>query len=230
MKKKMCFLLLVMVLAGTVVSEDKSEVLHNYTDTLSYVLGRDVGSQLQEFGRDFNIDLFTMAVTQVLTGKESLLESKQRDSVRQVFAEQIKELEEKELETISERLREESVIYMSQNRRRRGVRATASGLQYIVLSHSEGKQPGPQDTVRAIYIGMLTDKTVIDRSLPDLAYIIDLDKTIPGLSEGIQMMSPGSSYRFFIPPDLAYGSNGIPPEVPPYSVIIFEVELVEILD
>ena len=76
---------------------------------------------------------------------------------------------------------------------------------------------------------MLLDSTIIDSTTDSNPAVLDLQKTIPGISEGIQMMNVGSSYRFFLPPDLAYGSTGAPPDIPPNATLIFDVTLLKIL-
>jgi len=125
--------------------------------------------------------------------------------------------------------REDGEAYMAENAARSGVMTTASGLQYEVVKQGSGAKPGPYDAVRVHYEGTLIDGTVFDssyeRSQPTE---FALDAVIPGWTEGLQLMNEGSTYRFVIPSDLAYGPNGSGP-IPPSATLIFTVELLAIL-
>ena len=123
----------------------------------------------------------------------------------------------------------DSAIFLEENERRPEVMTTASGLQYEIISSGYGNSPGPGDYVRVHYDGMLLDGSVFDSSHWYGEPIeFNLDWVIPGWSEGLQLMNVGSSYRLYIPYDLAYGAEGGGP-IPPYSTLIFDVELLEII-
>lgn len=125
--------------------------------------------------------------------------------------------------------REEGEKYLAENRKKPGIIITDSGLQYEVITQGTGPRPNPDDMIHVHYEGTLIDGTVFDSSYnrgePALFY---LDSLITGWKEGIQLMNTGSSYRFFIPSDLAYGSLGMGGMIPPNAVLIFKVELLEI--
>ena len=128
-----------------------------------------------------------------------------------------------------EKNREEGEAYLAENGRRSGVITTASGLQYEVISEGSGGSPASTDMVRVHYEGTLLDGTVFDSSY-DRGEPIEfpLDGVIPGWSEGVQLMKEGSTYRFVIPSDLAYGPGGVGP-IPPNATLIFKVELISII-
>ena len=127
-----------------------------------------------------------------------------------------------------ERNREAGEAYLAQNRMRDGVNITQSGLQFEVITQGTGPRPGPMDVVSVHYEGSLIDGTVFDSSYRlGIPAELPLNGVIPGWSEGVQLMNEGSTYRFVIPSDLAYGPPGAG-AIPPNSTLIFRVELISI--
>ena len=120
--------------------------------------------------------------------------------------------------------------FLSENAEREGVQTTASGLQYEVIAEGEGETPVLSSTVRVHYHGTLIDGTVFDSSV-ERGRPIDfpLNGVIAGWTEALQLMSPGAKYKLFIPHQLAYGDRGAGDVIKPYTTLIFEVELLEIL-
>ena len=120
--------------------------------------------------------------------------------------------------------------YLEENSQKEGVIITESGLQYELLSEGMGDKPGPEDTVRVHYEGQLVDGTVFDSSYSRGDPMeFPVNAVIPGWSEGLQLMNVGSSYRFVIPSDLGYGPWGAGQSIPPDSVLIFKVDLIDIV-
>ena len=119
--------------------------------------------------------------------------------------------------------------FLAENAKREGVKTTASGLQYEILEPSLGQKPKATDTVRVHYEGTLIDGTVFDSSYRRGESItFPLNGVIKGWTEGLQLMSIGSKYKFFIPYQLAYGERGAGASIPPYAALIFTVELLGI--
>lgn len=119
--------------------------------------------------------------------------------------------------------------FLATNGKKPGVKTTASGLQYEVLSEGKGAKPVPADTVKVDYEGKLIDGTVFDSSIQrHEPATFQLDQVIPGWTEGLQLMTVGSKYRFTIPAAQAYGEQGAGP-IPPNSVLVFEVTLLDIV-
>ncbi|MDR0655387.1 MAG: FKBP-type peptidyl-prolyl cis-trans isomerase [Treponema sp.] len=120
--------------------------------------------------------------------------------------------------------------WLEENGAKEGVTSTETGLQYQVLEEGEGDQPGPMSVVKVNYEGTLTDGTVFDSSWErGEPAEFPLEAVIPGWAEGIQTMKTGGISLFFIPSSLAYGSQGAGQVIPPYSILIFRVELLEIV-
>ncbi len=124
---------------------------------------------------------------------------------------------------------DEGEKFLAENKKRDGIQETSSGLQYEVITMGTGDKPGPQDMVKVHYTGTLIDSTKFQSSLDQgqpAEFIVN--QVIPGWQEGIQLMPVGSKFKFYIPYELAYGEQGTGP-IPPFSTLIFEVELLEIV-
>jgi FKBP-type peptidyl-prolyl cis-trans isomerase len=119
--------------------------------------------------------------------------------------------------------------FLADNKKRDGVQETTSGLQYEVITMGTGAKPSPTDVVRVHYTGTLADGTKFDSSLDrGEPAEFGVNQVIQGWQEGIQLMPAGSKFKFYIPYELGYGENGTGP-IPPYSTLVFEVELLEIV-
>jgi FKBP-type peptidyl-prolyl cis-trans isomerase len=130
---------------------------------------------------------------------------------------------------MSAKAKEEGEKFLAENAKREGVKTTASGLQYEVLEATLGQKPKATDSVRVHYEGTLIDGTVFDSSYKRGESIaFPLNGVIKGWTEGLQLMSVGSKYKFFIPYQLAYGERGAGASIPPYAALIFTVELLGI--
>jgi FKBP-type peptidyl-prolyl cis-trans isomerase len=124
---------------------------------------------------------------------------------------------------------DEGEKFLAENKKRDGVQETSSGLQYEVITMGTGDKPGPQDVVKVHYTGMLIDSTKFDSSVDrGEPAQFGVNQVITGWQEGIQLMPVGSKFKFYIPYELGYGEQGTGP-IPPYSTLLFEVELLEIV-
>lgn len=119
--------------------------------------------------------------------------------------------------------------FLAENAKKDGVLVTESGIQYVVLTAAEGEKPAATDTVKVHYKGTFLNGETFDSSYDrGEPAVFPLNRVIKGWTEGVQLMSVGSKYKFTIPSDLAYGPNGNPPRIPGNSVLEFEIELLEI--
>jgi FKBP-type peptidyl-prolyl cis-trans isomerase len=216
--------------AFSLSASTQSEILalNDYFDSLSYVLGRDIGTQLKEIGATVKLPAFNEGIRQALQGESAVLDSTSIDSIRRRFAEYIKEQMTQKEQKLASTNKEASQKFLEDNKKLEDVKTTSSGLQYKIIKKSKGVAPSATDSVVVLYKGSLIDGAIIDSTPSSQPATLDLSKTIPGLTEGIQLMPIGSKYRFFIPPELAYGSMGAPPAIPPESVLIFDIELIDI--
>jgi FKBP-type peptidyl-prolyl cis-trans isomerase len=191
----------------------------------SYAIGMTVGMDLRESGLDMDFAAFVRGfVSAMQDGEEGLIMDgmEAMELVRAAF-----DLAA-ERQTQEFRLREE--LFLAANADLEGMHSTESGLQYMVLVPGDGGTPSAESTVLVHYEGMLTDGTVFDssreRGFPET---IPLDMVIPGWAEAIQLMRVGGTCRFFIPSHLAYGPQGAGQVIPPYSTLVFTIELLDIV-
>ena len=192
-------------------------------EKLSYALGLIIGNNLKGMNIEGLITgEFTRAVEQVLNGEKLEMTEVQAQGLVQEF------LREQQ-EVAGKAAREAGENFLAENAKREGVKVTETGLQYEVLTPALGIKPTPTDTVTCHYEGRLTDGTVFDSSYRrGEPASFPLQGVIRGWTEGLQLMSIGSKFRFFIPFDLAYGAQGAGGSIPPYAALVFDVELLGI--
>ena len=120
--------------------------------------------------------------------------------------------------------------FLADNAKKEGVVVLPSGLQYQVLKEGNGKKPSSTDQVKCHYEGTLIDGTIFDSSYQrNEPATFGLNQVIAGWTEGVQLMSEGAKYRFFIPYNLAYGERGAGAQIPPFAALVFDVELLKVL-
>ena len=192
-------------------------------DKISYALGLSMGQNLMSSGvESLNYQDLAAGIEDVLTKQQPKISYQEAQQVLNQF---FQELEAK----VAGAAKAEGEKFLAENAKREGVKVTASGLQYEILEPSLGQKPKATDTVRVHYEGTLIDGTVFDSSYRRGESItFPLNGVIAGWTEGLQLMSIGSKYKFFIPYQLAYGERGAGASIPPYAALIFTVELLGI--
>lgn len=192
----------------------------------SYSIGYEIGIGMRSDAVNVDLDTVMQGMRDAVGGKEPRLS---RDEMRKLLVDlkkRVREAEMRQLQEMMVRNAEESDRFLSENGRKKGVRTTASGLQYQVLKEGRGESPGPEDTVTVHYRGTFPDGKEFDSSYAGGApRTVDADGVIKGWTEALVMMKAGSKWRIFVPPDLAYGRAGMVPKIPPNKVLVFEIEL-----
>ncbi|WP_227731810.1 peptidylprolyl isomerase [Yersinia proxima] len=193
----------------------------------SYGIGLQIGQQLQESG------LTGLLPTALLAGLCDAMEGNTPAVPVDVIHRALQEVHEKADKVRIERqqdLVKEGKKFLEDNAKRDGVTTTESGLQFSVLQAGDGPIPSRQDRVRVHYTGRLVDKTVFDSSVErGQPAEFPVSGVIPGWIEALSMMPVGSKWELYIPHNLAYGERGAGATIPPFSALVFEVELLEIL-
>lgn len=191
-----------------------------------YALGSDVGRNLKRQNFDFDTAAFLAGFEAAFTGSESKMTEEEIGTALQEFqTEMITKMAEERQKQAAEN-KETGDKFLAENKTKEGVKTTESGLQYIVEKEGEGESPAAEDIVEVHYRGTLLDGTEFDSSYKrEQPAKFPLNRVIKGWTEGVQLMKKGAKYKFFIPPELAYGEGGAGEQIGPNSTLIFEVEL-----
>ncbi len=197
----------------------------------SYYIGLSIAQNMKQEGIKVDADLLAQAIKEEMDGKPKLLPAEEMDSFMQSFMQSQNQKKQSEAGVQSNENKQKGLDFLAKNKTNPKVKTTASGLQYEVIQEGDGTtKPKASDVVEVKYTGKLLDGTVFDSTDKNggKAMDINLGAVIPGWTEGIQLMSKGAKYRFYIPSDLAYGEQGAGGAIPGGATIIFDVELVNI--
>lgn len=193
----------------------------------SYGIGLQIGQQLKESGiDDLELSALKQGLEDVLTDKQPALPLQElHDALRQVHEKAMKKRE-----LAAAEIAREGQDFLKQNLGNENVKSTESGLQYSIFKQGDGKIPTENDRVRVHYTGCLIDGTVFDSSEErGQPAEFPVNGVIKGWVEALQLMPVGSKWRLYIPHELAYGPQGAGASIPPYSALIFDVELLAII-
>ena len=198
-------------------------------DKISYALGMEFGPSLKPFENEIDIALFARGLEDSFKKKEALLTPEETEEIRKMISKQVQTYRQKEKNMLAEKNLKEGEKFLAENKKKKGVVTTESGLQYIVLHEGKGPKPKKTDQVKVHYRGMLIDGTEFDSSYKrGKSVVFSLQGIIPGWIEALQLMTVGSKHTLFVPPNLAYGDKGAGRLIGPNAVLIFEVELLGI--
>lgn len=197
----------------------------------SYMVGLDIAKSLTPIKDEIDFDTLSKAIKTSLDGGTPLMDDTQATQVRAAFMQHLQTKQMAEAQAKAKTNLAEGDAFLATNARKPDVKTTESGLQYQVIKQGEGAKPKASDTVRVHYAGTLLDGTTFDSSIERGEPVeFPLDQVVPGWQEGIQLMTVGSKYKFWIPSKLGYGEQGTPGgPIGPNAVLVFEVELIDIV-
>ena len=200
-------------------------------DKLSYALGIGIGSQLAGMGaKGLDIDDFAQAVKDVISGTPLKVNNAEAQSLVQAFFKEQEDKQRAAAAAAGKVAKAAGESFLADNAKKEGIVVLPSGLQYQVLKEGNGKKPSATDQVKCHYEGTLIDGTIFDSSYQrNEPATFGLNQVIAGWTEGVQLMSEGAKYRFFIPYNLAYGERGAGAQIPPFAALVFDVELLKVL-
>ena len=201
--------------------------LKTIVDSASYCIGQNMGSQFKGQDMDINPEILMSAFYSAYEGDTNFIIKP--ENIQNVMMEYEKKMQEKQKAAAAvkgKKNRETSAKFLASNKTKEGVQTTISGLQYKVIKQGKGAKPTLEDRVRIQYRLKLAEGKAFERGEDPV--IMGMNGIIPGMAEGLQLMSEGSTFLFWISPDLGYGDMDSP-ELPAGSLLSFEVELVEVV-
>jgi len=223
-------LLLLFVSLGACQSQTGSASLDTEDQKASYGIGIQMGGQLAPAESHIDIKAFLAGVRDGMAGNDPAVPEDELQVAVQALSEAVMAEETQRREAEAETNLTEGAAFLAENATKEGVMVTESGLQYEVITTGEGATPSPEDQVSIQYKGSLIDGTQFDSSYDrGQPATFGVTGVIPGFSEGLQLMTVGSHYRFFIPSEIGYGTNGSGQNIGPNATLIFEVEMLEII-
>ena len=199
-------------------------------DQLGYSYGYVMGRTNADTLKDLNLETFIQGLKEGSTGKASSLSDEDMAKALSQYKKQVESKQLIEFQKLAQDNQKQGQIFLTENAKKSGVITTKSGLQYQVLQAGTGKSPKANSKVKVNYEGRLLDGTVFDSSIARNHPVeFQLSQVIQGWTEGVQTMKEGGKTRFFIPANLAYGDVGSGDAIGPNSVLIFDIELLQVL-
>lgn len=212
------------LIAFPLFGQEKSPQLKDQKDKVSYSIGMQIGFNLARQKVDINPDILAAGIKDSLANKPQLT----TEQVKDIMAQFEKDMEQKQKD-LGEKNKTEGAKYLEDNKKKPGVKTTASGLEYKVEKEGTGPEPKATDMVTVNYRGTLIDGTEFDSSYKrGQPATFPVNGVIKGWTEALQLMKKGAKYQLFIPSSLAYGERAMGPDIAPNSTLIFEVELMDI--
>lgn len=204
-------------------SDPKSIKLENEDDKTFYAMGFMLGSNLQR------LNLSDKEMSALYKGLSASAKNEKAEVDMATYQQKIQGLFKERMDKAALKEKEGGKAFLDKFSKEEGVKTTASGLAYKVITEGTGATPGPEDVVEVHYHGTLQDGTVFDSSVERKQTIsFPLNRVIKGWTEGLQLMKVGGKTKFVIPADLAYGDAGAPPKIPGGATLVFEVELFKV--
>jgi FKBP-type peptidyl-prolyl cis-trans isomerase FklB len=205
-------------------------------ERVSYAIGLDMGSNFRRDSLKINLDYFVRGLVNGLNEKDSLMTKKEIDSTIAGFQEKLfKEQQAKQNKAQEDynargkKFQDTYLQFLENNKKQPGVKTTASGLQYKVIKQGTGPAPTEDDVVSVHFTAKLMDGTEFDNTYKRGNPVdLPVKAVVPGWAEALKLMKEGGKATFWIPPDLAYKAEGAPPTIPPYTVLVFDIELKEV--
>jgi FKBP-type peptidyl-prolyl cis-trans isomerase len=226
-----------MVSCGNQVKEVKS--LDNELDSVSYAVGISMSGQLKSNFSEVNKAMLSQGIRNGLDSTNMLMEAKDIKKVLSDYFQKKQQAQMKEKQAAAAKEAEVKFAenkklgedFLVDNKSKAGVKTTASGIQYIVIKEGSGEKPaGPSTKVKVHYHGTNLEGKVFDSSVDrGTPSEFGLNQVIKGWTEGVQLMNEGAKYKFFIPQELAYGAQQRGEDIKPFSTLIFEIELLEVI-
>jgi FKBP-type peptidyl-prolyl cis-trans isomerase len=207
----------------------KETDLETQKQKVSYSIGINVGADFRQQELDLNIEALFKGIEDAFLDRERMLTEEERQEAMATFQNDLMEKQAERNRVLGEKNIREGRKFLAENRKKEGIVALPSGLQYQVLRSGTGPSPKVTDTVKAHYISWLLDGTEFNNSYRQgKPAVFGLDQVIPAWAEALQLMKIGDKWKLFVPSELGYGNKGMGQIIGPHATLIFEVELLGI--
>lgn len=211
------------------MSQQKAK-LKTKQDSVSYSIGVDIGRSMKKQDLELDLNVMLGGMKDAMAGKMQLTDEQMQAVMQSFQAEMMQKMQAKREKESAENIAQ-GKKFLDENAKKEGIKTTASGLQYkVIKTNAGGKTPSDTNTVRVHYRGTLINGTEFDSSIKrGQPAEFPVNGVIRGWTEALKLMKTGEKFQLFIPGDLGYGAQGAPPSIPPHAVLIFDVELLEIV-
>ncbi len=222
-------LLALLLTTGTAFAAEQATELKSDEQKLSYAMGLDIGEYFKSMEEKFDLTALQQGINDSYNGNKPLVTEDESATIQQVFMKRQQEKNVQKMLAMAQKNRKAAEEFLKENKTKEGVIETKSGLQYKVVKKGHGAKPALNDTVKVNYKGTLLDGKEFDSSYKrNEPVTFQVGQIIPGWKEALQLMEAGSSVELYIPSDLAYGDQGVSPIIEPGSMLIFQLELLEV--
>ena len=215
------------------------KILETELDSVSYAVGLSMSGQLKSNFSVVNKSILAQGIRNGLDSTNLLIDAKDMKEVLSSYFKKKQQAQMEEQQAAASKAAEAKFgenkkageDFLEANKSKKGVQTTESGIQYIVLKEGSGEKPaGPMTKVKVHYHGTNIEGNIFDSSVDrGTPATFGLNQVIKGWTEGVQLMNEGAKYKFFIPQELAYGAQQRGENIKPFSTLIFEIELLEVL-
>jgi len=205
--------------------------LRTELDKSSYAAGVQMGRSLKQPGMEFDAEILIRGLRDVMTDRELALSDEEQKKIMMALQQNMMAKQREARERQASANLAAAQAFLKENAKKEGVIVLPSGLQYKVLQEGTGRSPAETDRVKTNYRGTLIDGTEFDSSYKrGQPAEFPVNQVVKGWTEALQLMKEGAKWELYVPADLAYGTRGVPPRIPPNSPLFFEIELIEILE
>jgi FKBP-type peptidyl-prolyl cis-trans isomerase FklB len=227
MQMKLMVVLGSLLLAGR-AGADEQPSLRTPKDKVDYAIGVEMGRNFRNQGVEVNLDLVVQGLKDDLSGGNLLIPEKELNKIMISFQNELRQKKAVGRRVAAMDNQKKGAAFLAENGTKPGVTTLPSGLQYKILKAGGGRKPTERDTVECNYRGTHLDGTEFDSSVPGQPPVLKLSTVIPGWREALKLMTAGSRWQLFIPPQFAYGERGKGNTIEPNETLIFEIELLAV--
>jgi FKBP-type peptidyl-prolyl cis-trans isomerase FklB len=213
----------------TLMNAADTVTLKDQKDKISYSIGLDIGKNLKQQSIEVNLDALAAGLKHGTTGTGAQMTDEQTREVMTAFQKEMMAKQQAKAAVAGDKNKKEGADFLAANKKKEGVKTTASGLQYKVLKDGTGKTPKATEEVTTHYRGTLIDGTEFDSSYKrNEPTSFPVNGVIAGWTEALQLMKEGAKWQLFIPSELAYGERGAGAKIGPGATLIFDIELLSV--